>query len=251
MSQLQQDLTGKVVAVTGASRGLGRAFAHALAREGTQVVLMARASEALDKVAGELPDAMAQPCDVSSPDSVRAAFAVIGARYGRLDSLVNNAALLRPVPFEKISDEHLLREIHTNFLGPALTIREAIPLLRAAGGGDIVNISSDSMTVQSPHLTFYAATKGGLEQLSIGLRQELRPDKIRVTVLRSGPVADSELHRGWAMEDREAFYAAMEASGALARFGAPVRPEVMAETLVHLLRMPAEAAVDHLTMRPL
>lgn len=247
----QNSLIGKVVAVTGASRGLGRAFAHALVREGAKVVLLARPSEALNKVSAELPTAMCQPCDVSAPDSVRAAFKAISDRFGKLDSLVNNAALLRPTPFEDITDAHLIREAHTNFLGPALTIREAIPLLRAAGGGDIVNITSDSVAVYSPHLTFYAATKGALEQLSIGLRQELRPEKIRVTILRSGPVADSELHRGWAMEDRVKFYEDLKASGAMEKFGVAVKPEVMAETLVHLLSMPAGAVVDHITLRPL
>lgn len=246
-----ESLAGRIVVVTGASRGLGKGFARALYREDAQVVLMARASNALDAVGAEMPKAMVQPCDLSSPDSVRAAFNAIGDRFGKLDALVNNAALLQPSPIEAMTDEHMLRETLTNFMGPALTARAAIPLMRAAGGGDIVNISSDSVISPGPHLTFYAAAKAGVEQLSIGLRQELRGEKIRVTILRSGPVADSELHRGWTPEGREAFYGVMRESGALDKFGEAVEPEVMAQTLIHLLRIPRTAIADTISLRPI
>ena len=247
----EQSLAGKIIAVTGASRGLGKGFARVLDQEGAQLVLLARASDALDAVGAELPRAMVQPCDLSSFDSVRAAFKAIGERFGKLDGLVNNAALLQPGLIEDMTDEHMLRETLTNFLGPAVTSREAIPLLRAAGGGDIVNISSDSVAVSGPQLTFYAAAKAGLEQFSMGLRQELRGDKIRVTILRSGTVADTELHRDWTPERREDFYTAMRESAALERFGTGVEAEVMAQTLVHSLRIPRNAIAETISLRPI
>jgi NAD(P)-dependent dehydrogenase (short-subunit alcohol dehydrogenase family) len=149
--------------------------------------LLARAKDRLDAVAADLgPGATPVACDVGDPDSVRAAFAEIASRFGRLDVLVNNAAVYRPCAVEHLSDDEIRRQVATNLLGPVYTCRAAIPLLRAAGGGDIVNTSSESTLHPFPMLSMYVATKAALEAFGTVLAQELRDDDIRVTTVVQG-----------------------------------------------------------------
>lgn len=246
---MNERLAGKVIAVTGASRGMGSRFARALDREGANVVLLARASSALDDMAGELPRAVKIACDVADPGVVKAAFAQIKAHFGRLDALVNNAAICLLHKLEEATDDELLREAATNFTGPAICMREAIPLLRAAGGGDIVNVTSESVRLPFPYLTFYAATKAGLENLSTGLRAELRPDRIRVTVLRSGHVSGGNIGASWTPERSAQFFATIKETGHLAFTGEAIRPETTASMLVEMLCLPREANIDLIELR--
>ena len=242
-------LDGRIFAVTGASRGMGLRFARALAAEGAHVVLLARASEALDQAAGDMPNALALACDVGDPDAVRAAFRAIETRHGRLHGLINNAASCLLHKIEGSTDAEVRGEIDVNLAGPIYCIREAIPLLRAAGGGDIVNVSSESVHLPFPYLSLYAATKAGLETLSRGLRSELKPDGIRVTVLRSGHVAESSLGRTWDPARAQDFRETIIASGHAAFAGGAVAPETMAAMLVQMLRLPREANLDLVEMR--
>lgn len=242
-------LKGRIFAVTGASRGMGLRFARALAAEGTEVVLLARASAALDEAAGALPGSLAIPCDVGDPGAVRKAFAAIKARHGHLDGLINNAAACLLHKIEESTDADIRSEIDANLAGPVYCIREAIPLLKAAGGGDIVNISSESVHHPFPYLSLYAATKAGLETLSKGLRSELKPDRIRVTVLRAGRVAESNIESNWAPDRLQAFFAAIQVSGHAAFTGSAVAPETMAAMLVQMLRLPKEANLDLVELR--
>jgi meso-butanediol dehydrogenase/(S,S)-butanediol dehydrogenase/diacetyl reductase len=242
-------LAGRVIAITGASRGMGLRFARALAVEGVKVVLLARPSSALDAAAEEIAGSLALPCDVGNPDDVRKAFAVIGERYGKLNALINNAAACLLHKIEESTDEEIRTELDANLAGPLYCIREAIPLLRASGAGDIVNISSESVRVPFPYLTLYAATKAGLEMLSDGLRSELQPDGIRVTILRSGHVAESSLGLSWDPERAGAFANMLQTSGLVAFTGSGVAPETMAAMLVQLLRLPREAILSLVELR--
>lgn len=242
-------LKDKVIAVTGASRGLGSVFARTLHHHGARVVLMARGSDALDAIGDDLPDALTLACDVTDPADVRAAFAAIEKRFGRLDGLVNNAAICLLHRIDEMTDEELTREVATNLIGPALCMREAVPLMRKSGGGDIVNVSSESVRLPFPYLSVYAATKAGLETLSAGLRAELRPDHIRVSVLRSGHVAGGAIGAGWDPERAAAFYRTIAESGHLAFAGEAMRPETLAGVLVEMLCLPAEANIDLVEVR--
>jgi meso-butanediol dehydrogenase/(S,S)-butanediol dehydrogenase/diacetyl reductase len=183
-------LQGRVAVVTGASKGLGAAIAQRLADEGATVALLARSAERLSEVATTLgASSIALPCDVADPASVRVAFADLAERCGRVDVLVNNAGIIGMSLLEEASDESILSQVATNLIGPMLCTRAAIPLLRAAGGGDVINISSRSVELARPSLSVYAATKGGLETFARTLAAELRPDGIRVSSIRVGPVA--------------------------------------------------------------
>ena len=194
-------LIGKVAAVTGATSGSGRAVARRLVAEGADVVFLARGKERLlAEAAASGERAVPIVADVSDPDSVRAAFGEIEARFGKLDVLVNNAAVYRPCLAAELSDFDIERQVATNFLGPVYTCRAAIPLLRAAGGGDIVNTSSESTLDPFPMLSMYVATKAALEAFSRTLMTEVAADDIRITVIIQGTASDGDGSTDWAWE---------------------------------------------------
>jgi NAD(P)-dependent dehydrogenase (short-subunit alcohol dehydrogenase family) len=192
-------LSGKVAAVTGATSGSGRAIAKRFVEEGAQVYLLARGRERLDEMEAELaPAAVGIPTDVGDPASVKAAFAVIDERHHKLDILINNAAIYRPIPFDALPDEEVMVQVRTNLLGPIYTCRAAIPLMRAAGGGDIVNTSSEATIESFAMLSMYAITKAGLEALGQALRTEYEKEDIRVTTLVQGvAIGEGGGSMGW------------------------------------------------------
>jgi len=180
-------LAGKVAVVTGATSGSGKAIARLFAKEGADVVLMARGAERLQEVEAELEGKVfGVVTDVSDPDSVRAGFAQVAERFGKLDILINNAALQRPSPFEDLEDDEIMAQVSTNLMGPIYTARSAIPLLRAAGGGDIVNTSSESTLEVFPFQSVYVITKAGVNQLGKQLAYEFEKEEIRTTTVIQG-----------------------------------------------------------------
>jgi meso-butanediol dehydrogenase/(S,S)-butanediol dehydrogenase/diacetyl reductase len=182
----QEDLVGKVIVITGANGGLGRALAKRFAEDGDVVMLLGRSLSKVTEVAGAIGGAThAIACEVSSPDSVRAAFSEIEQLHPRIDVLINNAAVYKPVVFEEASDSDILDAVLANLAGPMFCARSAIPLL--ARGGHIINISSESVEDSSfPHLIPYQSSKGGLERFSQHLARELEDRAVRVTTVRAG-----------------------------------------------------------------
>jgi NAD(P)-dependent dehydrogenase (short-subunit alcohol dehydrogenase family) len=184
------DVAGKVAVITGASKGIGAVMARLMVEAGMSVALLARSAEPLRAVAGSLGDAaLPIPCDVGDADDVRAAFTTVEERFERVDVLVNNAGLIGMSLLADADDDHIGSIVAANLLGPMYCSRAAIPLLLAAGGGDIVNISSRAVELARPYLSVYSATKGGLETFSRTLAAELRPQGIRVSAVRVGPTA--------------------------------------------------------------
>lgn len=185
-------LQGKVAAVTGASRGIGRAIALALAAEGATVVALARTPEALQGVCREIAAAggQAEPftLDVSCEEQVKAAIAHIRQRYGRLDILVNCAGIGVFGPLLEVSTEDWDRVMAVNARGPFLMCREAIPLMVASGGGCIVNISSVVGLKGYVRQGAYVASKHALMGMTKVLAQEAQPLGIRVHALCPGGV---------------------------------------------------------------
>lgn len=185
-------LRDKVVVVTGASTGSGLGIARRFLAESAQVVMLARGEERLRAVAADLGQrATPLATDVGDPASVAAAFAEIERSFGRVDVLINNAAVYRPCAVELLSDEDISGQVTTNFLGPVFTCRAAIPLMRKAGAGDIINTSSESTLHPFPMLSLYVSTKAALEAFSGVLAQEVRDDDIRVTTLVQGAAKDA------------------------------------------------------------
>jgi NAD(P)-dependent dehydrogenase (short-subunit alcohol dehydrogenase family) len=180
-------LEGKIAVVTGASSGSGLGIASRFVEEGATVLLLARGGERLERTATDLgPGAIPFVTDVGDPGSVGRTFAEVADRFGRVDILVNNAAVYRPCRVELLSDLDIEQQMYTNFAGPVYTCRAAIPLLRAAGGGDIVNTSSESTLHPFPLLSMYVATKAALEAFALVLALEVRDDDIRVTTVIQG-----------------------------------------------------------------
>jgi NAD(P)-dependent dehydrogenase (short-subunit alcohol dehydrogenase family) len=175
----------KVIVITGAGVGLGRALARRFAADGEQVVLLGRTLSKVEDAAAAIGErAMALACDVASPDSVRSAFAAIAKRHPRIDVLINNAALFEPFLVAEATDEQLVKTANTNLVGPMLCARAAIPLM--GRGSHIINVTSESVGMRYPHLVVYQSTKAGLERFSEGLHHELEPSGIRVTCVRAG-----------------------------------------------------------------
>ncbi len=175
----------KTIVITGAGVGLGRALARRFAGEGEQVVLLGRTLSKVEAAAAEIgPSAMAVGCDVASPDSVRAAFAAIAARYSTIDVLINNAAIFQPFQIADATDDQIVGAISTNLIGPMLCARAAIPMMRS--GAHIINVSSESVDLPFPHLIVYQSSKAGIDRFSLGLYRELEPAGIRVTSVRAG-----------------------------------------------------------------
>ena len=244
-----QNLAGKVAVVTGASKGMGRHFVDRLVAAGMRVACLARPSPELDALTIAHGDkALVIPCDVTSSDAVNAAITQTAAHFGRIDAVINNAAMFYPFEFETASDAVIQNHINLNILGTAWVTRAAIPHLRATKG-HIVNISSESVRMPFPMLALYAATKAAVESLSQGLRDELRSEDIRVTVLRSGSVAGGSGGSSWTKEDVDAFYRKIVATGHASMSGAPASPQSMAEALASILALPDDICPDLIEVR--
>ncbi len=179
----------KVIVITGAGIGLGRALARRFAADGDNVVLLGRTFSKVEAAAREVgPRAMAVACDVASPASVKQAFAEIAKRHPRIDVLINNAAIFEPFLIEEATDEQILGTLATNLGGAILCTRSAIPMMNR--GGHILSVSSESVELPFPHLVTYQATKAGLERFSSSLHRELEPSGIRVTCVRAGQMME-------------------------------------------------------------
>lgn len=179
----------KVIVITGAGVGLGRALARRFAADGDNVVLLGRTFSKVQAAAQEIGErALAVACDVASPASVKAAFTEIAKRHPRIDVLINNAAVFEPFLIAEATDEQILGTLATNLGGAILCARSAIPMM--GRGSHILSVSSESVELPFPHLLMYQTTKAGLERFSAGLHRELEPSGIRVTCVRAGQMME-------------------------------------------------------------
>jgi NADP-dependent 3-hydroxy acid dehydrogenase YdfG len=186
-----QDLTDKVVAITGATAGIGAASARALVAEGAKVALGARRVERLHELVAELGEDRTAivPMDVRDPAGAEELVATAVDRFGRLDALVANAGIGAYGGIMDLTDEQLRVMMDTNVAGTVWPIRAAVPRFRAAGGGDIVIVASVAGLRGGGDEAVYAATKFAQVGLAGGLDRELREQNIRVSTLCPGGVA--------------------------------------------------------------
>jgi meso-butanediol dehydrogenase / (S,S)-butanediol dehydrogenase / diacetyl reductase len=204
---------GKIIVITGAGDGLGRALARRFARDGETVVLLGRTLSKIQAVADELgAPHFAIECDVSDPVSVRAAFAAVAQRHPKVDVLINNAAIFMPFDLGEATDEQICTQININLAGPIFCAREALPLLR--GGGHIINVSSESADIEMPMLWLYAGTKAALEQISTQWSRDLAAEGVRVTVVQAGMMLDeTKTGSNWPPEVSQRFAIAQASVG--------------------------------------
>ncbi len=186
-------LAGQVALVTGASRGIGRGVALALARAGADVALAARTVPDLEEVAAKVEAlgrrALVVPADVRDDRSVGVMVEAALDTFGRLDILVNNAGLGHFGPIEDLSIEQFDEMLGVNLRGPFLCARAVVPAMKRQGSGTILNIASVAGLVANPKLSGYNASKFGLMGLSESLMLELRHAGIKVAAICPGSTA--------------------------------------------------------------
>jgi 3-oxoacyl-[acyl-carrier protein] reductase len=225
--------------VTGATEGIGRATALALGRAGYRVALCARTAASLDTLVAELRaggvEAAGAPADVANADQVAAAVRRLSEELGEIEILINNAGVLIARPIEELTLEEWDRTMATNLRGLFLTTRAVLPGMRRRRRGTIVNVASLSGRNGFAGGTAYAASKHGVLGFSRSLMLEVRKDGIRVVAVCPGSV-DTGMLRDQPMlkSDPQRI----------------LRPEDVAETIVHAIRLPARAMVSELDIRP-
>lgn len=180
------DPRNRVVIITGASSGIGAATARCFAAAGARLVLAARSAEALAQLAATLPQAIAVPADVADPSACHRLVEQAVAAYGQVDILINNAGIGLTGPVTSLARADLERVLAVDLLGPIWLTQAVVPVMRAAGRGQIINVSSVLAVQPLPYLGGYAAAKAALEQISNALRIELHGSGIVVTVVRPG-----------------------------------------------------------------
>jgi NADP-dependent 3-hydroxy acid dehydrogenase YdfG len=163
----------KVVIVTGASAGIGLATARLIAKQGAKVALAARSHEKLQELSRGLPNSFAIPTDMSDAVSVDRMLVATHEHFGRIDALINNAGRGIYGTLEKVEIASCRAVWTLNVEGPLIAMQKVIPLMRAQGGGNIVNISSMVSKNYFPRIGAYASTKCALNALSLTARTEL------------------------------------------------------------------------------
>jgi len=190
-------LLGQRALITAGAAGIGLAIANAFHAEGARVMICDVDEAALQRVREAYPEWVAVACDVCRRDAVDAMFAHAVQHFGgALDVLVNNAGIAGPTGgIESIDPDEWDRTIAINLSGMFLVTRRAVPLLRAAGGGAIINMSSAAGKLGFPMRTPYSASKFGIIGLTETLAMELGPDQIRVNAILPGVVAGERQDR--------------------------------------------------------
>jgi short-subunit dehydrogenase len=182
-------LTGRVVAITGGSRGLGLAMARAFLRRGAKVALLARDPEALERarqlLAG-LGTVFVRPCDIRDEKQVKEAVRDVRHELGEIDVLVNNAGTITVGPMDTMTAEEYRESLDVFFWGPLHATLAVLPEMRKRQSGRIVNISSIGGKISVPHLLPYSVGKFALAGFSEGLRAELTRDNVYVTTVYPG-----------------------------------------------------------------
>jgi NADP-dependent 3-hydroxy acid dehydrogenase YdfG len=225
------ELSDKVVIVTGASSGIGAAFARLAAGEGARLVLAARRTERLAALARELPGALPVTADLRDAAQVRGVVDAARERFGRVDVLVNNAGQGLHVPVEEIRLDDLKAVVELNLYAPLVAMQAVLPLMRAQGGGTIVNVSSGTTRMIIPGIGAYSATKCALNQLTATARAEWAGDGIAVCLVHPGVTA-TEFHQSLRA-------GSMRAGGHVV----PEAAEVVAEAVLEAVRTGAAETV--------
>jgi NADP-dependent 3-hydroxy acid dehydrogenase YdfG len=232
---------GNVVAITGASSGIGEATALLLAERGAKVVLGARREDRLKALAARIGDAAYLPIDVRRREDLARFVALAVERFGRLDVLVNNAGIGPISPLDALRVEDWENMIDVNLKGVLYGIAAALPVFREQGFGHVVNTASTAAHRTVPNMAVYAATKIAVRTLSEGLRQEAG-EHLRVTVVSPGFVdtdfADS-------ITDPQ-IRAQIVTAGNKFEMG----PDAIARAIVFAIEQPPEVDVGELVVRP-
>ncbi|MEX2106165.1 MAG: SDR family oxidoreductase [Solirubrobacterales bacterium] len=183
------DLSGRTALLTGATGGLGRAIARALAQRGARLALSGRKAEALEELAAELPGGghRALPSDLAEPGAAEK----LAAEAGEVDVLVANAGLPGAGRMEEFSPDEVKRALRVNLEAPMLLAQALYPAMLEKGSGHLVFVASLSGKAPSPHSSIYNATKFGLRGFALGLRADLSPQGVGVSIVSPGFIREA------------------------------------------------------------
>jgi 3-oxoacyl-[acyl-carrier protein] reductase len=208
---LDLGLSGKVAIVTGGSEGLGRACAERFAREGARVAICARRKDVLERAAGDIRaktggEVLAQPADVTKAAEVEAFVNATVSRFGGVDILVNNAGTSSAAGFEAVTDETWLYDLDLKLLGAIRFCRLVIPLMKARGGGRIINVTTVGGKAPQPRSLPTSVTRAAGINLTKSLAHEYAASGILVNTVCLGLVKSAQWERRARGGDLDAFY---------------------------------------------
>ena len=233
-------IEGKVIALTGASSGIGEAAAVLLAEHGARLVLGARREDRLSALAARTGAAFART-DVTRREDLHALVALAQERYGRLDVLINNAGIGPISPLDDLRVDEWDAMIDVNVKGVLHGIAAALPVFRAQGSGHFVNTASTAAHTIRPAMAVYSAAKMAVRAISEGLRQEAGPN-LRVTVITPG-MTDTGFADDISNPEVRAQIAASKTD-----FGMP--PAAIAHAMAYAIAQPPEVDVGEVIVRP-
>ncbi len=235
---------GKVIAIAGASGGIGAATAERLAKAGHQLVLGARGEERLRALAARI-DAAYRVTDVTKCEDVAALVALAKERFGRLDVLVSNAGFMSVAPLEELGLADWMRMIDVNVKSVLHGIAAALPLFLAQGSGHFVHTASTSARKTVPGQAVYSGTKAAVTAISDGLRQELA-GRVRVTVIQPGVTATEGVDRLIeGMQDAQ-----LRAQMTTWRDTTAMPPDAVARAIEYAIDQPDDVNVGEIVVRP-
>ncbi|MGG4218614.1 SDR family oxidoreductase [Paenibacillus jamilae] len=238
------NIKGKVVAITGASSGIGEATARLLAQHGVHVVLGARRTERLEVLTSEIRSkggsADYMQLDVTQKEQMEAFIKYAEKRFGRVDVIVNNAGVMPLSKLEALKVEEWDRMIDVNIRGVLHGIAAGLPIMKKQGFGQFINIASIGAYSVTPTAAVYCATKYAVRAISEGLRMEVGGD-IRVTLVSPG-VTESELADS--ISDEEARQEMIE----YRRIS--ILPDAIARSILYAMEQPADVDVNEIIVRP-
>ncbi len=235
----KNQLAEAVAFVTGGAQGLGEAVCRSLGEAGARIVVADlqgdRAAATAEKLRHEGVEALAASCDVADPQAAEAAVRHATDHYGRIDILVNNAAIDRTVPIEELASEQWQRIIATNLTGPFLLAKLVLPSMKRRRSGHIVNIVSTASKRAWANASAYHASKWGLLGFSHALHVEARPHQVKVLAVVSGGMRTPFLLDRFPELDP----------------GLLQDPRNVADTIRCLLQLPPESVVPEVMVLPM
>ncbi|MFJ4033433.1 SDR family oxidoreductase [Streptomyces griseoluteus] len=239
-------LHDKIVAITGASGGIGEATARLLARRGAAVVLAARRGERIEAIARDMREegGRAATCvvDVTKAEDLRRLVSRTVDRYGRIDVLVNNAGVAPISPLAALDTEGWSAMIDVNLRGMLNGVAAALPVFREQGSGHLVSIVSVAGLTVSPSMAVYAATKNAVRTVHEGLRTESTDGVVRTTAISPGYVRTDLADSMADPHIREQTRKNMDAMG--------IPPEAVARAVAFAIEQPDDVEIGEITVRP-
>jgi len=235
---MEKIFVGKSAVVTGSAMGIGRATAELLAEKGARVAALDYNQEKLDEVSQEWKkrglDITPIQCDVTKGDSVSAAFKNVSELFGKLAILANVAGVVRYGKIDELNEADWDYQLDTNLKGMFFTCRAAVPLMRANGGGSIVNVASVQAMASQQTVAPYAASKGGVISFTRSIALDYAADKIRANSVLPGSVETPMLRAAGEQFNPEDPVAAMQNWGSLHPLGFLIQPRDIANVISFL-----------------